>query len=363
MRVLHVIGTLQIGGAENVAVGFLRYADRTKIQMDYLVYDQNESDFTKEVRELGGRVIRVDGMNDIKSNRLHILEKVIKDNGPYDVVHSHLMFHNGLVMKAAARCKVPVRISHAHSTQIGKKKGMIVSLYCSLMRSLILKNATKLVACGFKAGETLYGKEKNDKIVIANNRIDAKKFEYSLVKNKMYRKKLNIEVDKKIIVMVGHIISLKNHFYALSIMEELVKKRDDYQLIIIGEGELRNQIEEKVKKDGLEEYVRFTGAVSNVDEYMIASDYLIMPSWYEGFPVTLVEAQASGLQCIVSENISKEVNITGNVLFESINDEAISKWIEALLEPYKRENKYKMIVDADFDVSNYGDWITSFYIG
>lgn len=364
IRILHVIGTLRIGGAENVAVNLYRNIDKDKYEMDYLVYDEIESKYTEEVRALGGKVLR---FPEVLDNRFQITKKlcnIMRENGPYDVVHSHLMFHNGYVMKAAKLVGISCRISHAHSTRSGKNESSIIwKMYMKSMQKNILKYATKCVACGKEAGYFLYGKENFDKLgTVINNRIDAKKYQYSIEKKQAYRDELNID-SKYTFLMVGHLIPLKNHMFFFKVFKELVKYLEDVKLLVLGEGELKQELIDWVKENELDAKISFTGNVNNVNEYMIASDYLVMPSLYEGLPVTLVEAQAAGLRCFVSKNITDEADFSG--LFVKLDiDASINDSKQVVLKNlhYDREDKYQLVKDKDYDICNFSSWLNAFYL-
>lgn len=353
IRVLHVIGTLHIGGAENVAMNCLRCIDRDKYHIDFLVYDNEKSPYTEEVAELGGKVIR----KNVLHNRFLIqrsLIEVMKSSGPYDIVHSHLMFHNGYVMQVAKRCHIKKRISMAHSTSDGRSKNSIIALiYRIYMRKLIKENSTRYLACGQKSGEYLYGKkffDKNGEII--RNRIDAKKYEYSKKKQDLYRKKIGIE-DEIVFLIVGHLIPLKNHIFAFHVFREMKKEIPNLRFIVLGDGERKNELQYWVEEHDLKEDIIFYGNVKNVNEYMIAADFLFMPSLYEGLPVTLIEAQSAGLMCFVSDHITKEVKLTNLIHFLSI-DQGTDIWVKTVKQflDYTRENKIKAIINQHYDLSD-----------
>ena len=362
IKILHVIGTLQIGGAENIAMNCFRFIDRDKYSVDYLVYDNENSPYTKEVIELGGRVIR----KNVLHNRVYlqkVLMDVMKDYGPYDIVHSHLMFHNGYVMRAAKRCNIKKRISMAHSTSDGRCKLSILSfIYRTYMRSIIRRNATQYLACGKKSGEYLYGKKffaKKGSII--KNRIDVKKFAYNKEMQVSLRKQLNMD-NEVVFLIVGHLIPLKNHLFAFQVFKAIKNEIPKSKIIVLGDGDEKNKLEEWVAQNNLNTDIIFCGNVKNVNEYMIAADFLFMPSLYEGFPVTLVEAQSAGLMCFVSDHITKEIKLTNLVRFISI-DEGIDPWVREIKRclHYTRENKIDAIINQNYDLSDLGDELERLY--
>lgn len=359
IKILQVIGTLKIGGAENVAVNLFRYIDRTKYQMDYLVYDEEDSPYVTEVEQMGGKVIRV---CDLFGNRLTIEKKlytIFLENGPYHAIHSHLMFHNGLVLSAANKANIPIRISHAHTNNDGKHS-IFANSYRKIMRYKILKNATKLVACSENAGKYLYNEKICNNVAILNNRIDSLKFRYSHEKHHHY-KSLFFQDDFNIII-VGHLIKLKNHKFILETFDALLKIDNRYSLTILGDGEMMSELENITNEMNCRNKVFFTGNVLNVNEYMLAADLLVMPSIYEGLPVTLIEAQASGLRCIVSDGVDKNADITGLIKFLPI-DQGVNEWVHEILDSkyYKRKDTFNIIKEQHYDISDFGIWLTELY--
>ena len=364
IKVLQVIGTLCVGGAETVAMNCLRCVDRERYNMDFLVYDQIRSPYTAEAGKLGAKVIR----KNVLCHRRHVeqaLEEVMKQYGPYDVVHAHLLFHNGYVMSAAVKCGIPKRISMAHSTSDGHGRwSPAACLYRLWMRRKIKRNATDFLACGNKAGAYLYGHdffENSGRIL--KNRIRAGAFAYSGRKHEYFRKKLRLG-SGRIFLIAGHLIPLKNHRFAFRLFDRLQKKIPECRLIVLGDGALRNELEDFVAKGDMSHKISFAGTVENVNEYMIAADFLLMPSFYEGFPVTLIEAQAAGLMCFVSDRITDETRLTEHIRYLPI-DRGTAPWEQAVLQSlrYTRKSGLKAVVSGHFDLSDLGGELDRLYTG
>ena len=319
IKVLQVVGSLRIGGAETVAMNIYRYIDRNKFEFHYLVYGDDVGAYESEVEKLGGKVIHLDKafIRDFHHYKEEI-KRIMQKEGPYEIIHTHMMFHNALVLKAAYCVGIPIRVSHAHSTNDGAEDSgllhkVIRFFYRSCSKVIIHKYATNFLACGEKSGYCLYGKvffrKKGLKI---NNGIDLKKYAYDHSTHYRLRKMMGVG-EKKVFLCVGHLEKVKNHIFLLKALSEIVSK--NYIMYFLGEGKLRNSLEEFVQKNNLENNVRFMGNVNNVNEYMILADCLFMPSLFEGVPVTLLEAQAASLKCVVSDKVDEEVKITENVKF------------------------------------------------
>lgn len=360
IRILEVIGSLKVGGQERVATSIAEYIDKEKFQVDYLVYDDVESPNTKIVLDNGGNIIRV---KDIYSNRLKIMErfeKVMRENGPYDVVHAHGMFNNGYVMRAAKKAGIKCRIAHAHSTNdLKEKKDFIYEIYKKIMLGYMLKYSTSFVACGKMAGCYLFGAERFLREgTIFYNRIDSRRYKYSDSKYKQLRNKLGVG-NRKVFIIVGRLDRVKNHRFAFTVFNEYCKYDSTCLLFVLGDGEQCEYLKRCVIDLELDRRIIFLGNVCNVNEYMIAADCLLMPSFYEGLPVTLIEAQASGLHCIVSDTITKEVDIAGLISWRNIND--ISGWVDTMKLSYERVDIGKKIESNNYDYCNYTKWLTNFY--
>lgn len=362
-KIIQVIGTLHIGGAENIALNMYRYINREEYEMHYLVYDNETSIYTTEIEKMGGKIIRVP---DIFNNRFRVKDRlytIFKKYGPYDAVHSHLMFHNGLVLKAAKQAGIPIRISHAHTTNDGRNNSYFRCFYRIIMRHMILKNGTKFIACSEASGNYLYNLKNNfENLIILNNKVDALKFQYNDIRYNKYRSDLFNE--GKNIICVGHLIPLKNQSYILDVFKKLLKRDSSFNLTIIGDGELMDELKKLTTMYCINNKVNFVGNVNNVNEYMIGADMLVMPSLYEGLPVTLIEAQAAGLPCLVSENIDHKVNITDLIVFLPINKSDEDKWVEQMikLSSFDRQDTYDLIKKCHYDISDYKEILNTLYI-
>lgn len=354
IKVLQIVGNLRIGGAETVAMNLYRYIDREKFEFHYLVYGNEIGDYEKEVWELGGKIIHI---NYIPKNMLtytKILRKVVNENGPYQIIHSHMMYHNGIVLKSARKLGIPVRISHAHSTNDGSSTENFIKLclryiYLKIARAWIKNNATKYISCGEKAGEALYGKSFFEKKgLLLKNGIDLQKYVFNNSMRRALRTQYGLD-NKRVYACIGHFQPVKNHVFLIHIFNEICKVDKTAILVLLGDGTLKEKIEILVKEKNLSDKVIFMGNVNNVSEWLQAIDFLLMPSLYEGVPLTLIEAQAAGLKCFVSDTVSKETDITDTLKFLSLK--IPEQWVEITKENsnYIRENDITQLVDAGYN--------------
>ncbi len=322
IKVLHVVRIMNRGGAETFIMNVFRNIDRTKYEFYFLCMDKNKGDYDDEINSLGGKIIRINSINDVNTLK-HIKEvKNVIKKGKYDVVHCHTLLHCGLICFISWLLGVKVRISHAHSTSDSREKNLKRKCYMFLMRMLIKLFANYKVACGELAAHYLYGRNISNVYLIYNG-IDLSKYgnmsEDAIKKLKM---EIGISDNAYVIGHVGRFSKVKNHEFFISLAKCLEKNKVSFQIVLVGDGELKNEIIKKVKTNNLEKYFIFTGVRNDVERIMQCFDVFVMPSFYEGFPVTIIEALASNLNCIISDTISKEVNIVkGAIKFFSLNSD------------------------------------------
>ena len=361
IKVLHVIGSLKIGGAENVAMNFSRYLDKQKFKCDYLVFNNEVGEYEKEAIDLGCKVIRIESPNKGYMDYVKNLKEVLKDNR-YDVIHSHTLLNNGITLKVAYDMKIRKRISHSHSTDSGVEESLKYKIYKYFMKKMIKKYSTDIIACGEDAGNYLYGKKefKNSGIIV-NNGIDINKYSYNEEKRNESRKELGIE-NELVVGHVGRFTKVKNHDFLIDIFNEIYKYDKYSKLLLIGDGELREEIESKIRSLGLENNVILTGIRTDVSDLQQAIDVFVFPSLYEGLPVAMIEAQAGGIPCITSENVTQEVKITDSVEFMSL-EKSPKDWANKIIEFRKknRRDTSKDLILAGFDINSTIEEVTKIY--
>ena len=321
MMKLLIVNTVPftLDGINSVILNYYRAMDKNDMQIDFVMITQPYEEIKKEISDNGGKIYVIHGRSRNPLSYVKQLFKIVKD-GQYDIVHAHgnsctLAFE----MIAAKIGGARVRIPHSHNSNC-KHKAMH-----TLLKPFFNRYYTHGFACGEKAGEWLYGKRK---FTIINNGINLKNYLFSQQTRDMYRKKLNL-IDKKVIGHVGNFIPRKNDLFLIDIFAELYKMDSSYRLLTIGDGKLKQEVQEKVAGIGLEEAVIFTGLRDDVPELMQAMDIFVLPSIFEGLPLTLIEAQSAGLPCVVSDKVSNEVKITDLVEFISI-DKSAAEWVKRI---------------------------------
>lgn len=350
IRVGHIIGKWLGGGVESVVMNYYRHIDRSKIQFDFICDSDSTNIPYEEIEKLGGRVILVPPYQKV-FKYIKELKKVFKENN-YKIVHSHINTLSVFPLYAAKKAGVKVRIAHSHSTTNKKEKKK--NLMKQVLRPLSKIYATDYFACSELAGRWLFGDKTYNKgeVFILNNAIDVEKFAYNEKIRKEKRKELKIKDSTLVIGHIGRFVAQKNHTFLIDIFNEVHKKNKDSILLLVGQGPLMDEIKEKVNDLNLTNYVKFLGQRNDVNELYQAFDVFVLPSLYEGLPVVGVEAQASGLLCLLSDDMTKETKILDSTKFMSLNESA-NKWASKLLKEnskFERKNKIEEFSKNGFNI-------------
>ena len=317
-RVLIVAGKLYIGGAERVCRDIGYFADPVLYQIDYLVFGDSVGAYEAELIEKGCRIWHLAPPRDSYRAFCSALNRLIRSNA-YDVVHCHTMFNSGLVLYVAKQCGIPIRIAHSHSIQGPEHRSWKQQAYERLMRRCILRNATHYIGCGKAAGNWLFGQKAfSEKGIVLLNGIELDRYRFDPEKRLALRQKHGWQ-DKFLMGHVGHLASVKNQIFLIRMLPELFRKRPDAHLLLLGEGSDRPMLEAAIRELELGENVTMPGNVNNVNEYLSAMDVFVFPSLFEGMPLSVVEAQANGLPCLLSDRVPKDVHYAAK-RFDITND-------------------------------------------
>ncbi|MWW23656.1 glycosyltransferase [Algibacter lectus] len=353
-RVLHIVGGMNRAGAETMLMNLYRKIDKSKYQFDFVYFKDSKCDYDEEIIELGGRIFRINSTNAIL--RTLNLIKLIKKEKPFHAVHAHMLFSNGVHVLAAYLAKVDMRISHSHNTSDLNSKTISGRLYQNVSRRLIVMFSTHFIACGEAAGEFLF--PNNDQVQYLLNAIDVEEFCNNRVVNRNFLKKeLNLDDSTTVITQIGRIAPVKNHEFTISFAEYLVKNGHKFVVNIVGSGPLEKGLMKLVEEKELCNVVNFLGIRSDIPNILAGTDLMIMPSFHEGFPVVLVESQASGVPSLISNNISSEVDMGLKlVAFSGLNDE-FSTWETKLYDILQRKHvdavkRLEVLSSKGFNINN-----------
>lgn len=330
VRVLHVVHSLLYGGIETYVLNVLRYMERNLVQGDVCTVGRDRGIRTGEAEQSGARVLSCPLRSKLLGLPISVrrpykfirkLTAVIKQ-GNYDIVHSYINFMNGFIMRAADLAETPVRIAHACTILDWSRVTLLRNLFPIWMRYWIRRHSTHMIGDSKPAMNTLYGVDwQNDpKCQLHYCGINLDSFSNNEVNRTKVRRELGLPDDVPVIGHVGRISEPKNHKFLVDVFAEFVSLHPEAYLLLVGDGPMRPMIETYVHEIGLWDRVIFTGVKKNVSELMLAMDIFVFPSLYDSLPQAVIEAQVSGLRCLISECISEEAAaIPDAVYYLSLN--------------------------------------------
>lgn len=362
IRIAQIIGKWLGGGVEAVVMNYYRHLDHSKVQFDFICDDDSTNIPYDEIEKLGGKVILIPPYQKVFKYQKE-LRRVLRD-GKYKIVHSHINTLSVFPLYAAKKVGVPVRIAHSHSTT--NKKEWKKNLLKQVLRPFSKKYATNYMCCSELAGRWLFGDKAYDegKVYLLNNAIDLDKFKYDKKIGDKKRKELGIKEDTIVIGHIGRFVAQKNHNFLIDIFNQFHKKEKNSILLLAGQGPLQEEIKNKVRELGLDDSVKFLGQRNDANELYQVFDVFLLPSLYEGLPVVGVEAQASGLLCFFSDDMTKETKVLDSTVFMSLSNTA-EEWAGEILtnlKDYKRINTKSEVSDNGFDIEIEARKLEKYYI-
>lgn len=346
-KVLYVGMTESLGGIESFVINFWRNFDKDRISIDFLKLSDNIY-FEDEIVNGGSKVFRIENRRSNPFKHISQIVKFLKNHPEYEIIHFHLLSASNIEPVIIAKLLGRKIVIHSHSQWKGNDN--LSNILHKINKPILNFIADKKLACSKEAGEWMYGKNSYQ---IIKNAIDTKKYKFDInIRNKV-RDQFNFK-NEFVIGNVGRLVSVKNQEFLIDLFKRVHEKDINTKLIIVGEGELRQQLEKKISQYNLENNIVLTGLRNDVNELMQGMDIFILPSHFEGLPLVAVEAQASGLPCIISENVSSEACIIKNSERIALED-GIEKWSERVL--YFRDNVdrigcYEDIKKSGYDIEN-----------
>lgn len=334
VRVLHVVGSMTRGGIETWLMHVLRRVDRQRIEMDFVVHTDVTAAYDEEVLSLGSRIIPcLHPSNPVRYARN--FRRILRESGPYDVVHSHVDHFNGYVLRLAHSAGVPSRIAHSHNdtSSLQVRAGTRRRLYLSTMKRWIRRHATVGLAASRKAAESLFGPEwdGDPRWRLLYYGIDLSPFRIHEDRTGV-RRPLGIPDDAIVIGHAGRFVRQKNHRFLVEIAAEVGRREPGMRLLLIGDGSLRPAVEKMVAEAGLRERTLFAGVREDVPRLMLgAMDVFLMPSLHEGLPLVLIEAQAAGLPIVMSSVIPGEAAVVSKLVTRLSLEADAATWADAIL--------------------------------
>lgn len=360
IRILHVLGRLDRGGAETMIMNLYRNINRSQIQFDFVIHTNDQCEFNEEILGLGGKIyniIRYNGKNHFAYKRAW--ETLLTAHPEYRLIHGHMRSTASIYLKIAKRYGLTT-IAHSHST--ASRGNKIEQLVKNLMQIPIRYIADYKFACSLDAGRWLFGNkiELKNNFYLIKNAINIKKFTFDKKTRDLIRNKYNLD-DKFVLGHVGNFTAPKNHNFLLDLFVEVQKTKKNTALLLIGDGELKKQIQEKALKLGISSKVIIIKAENNVNEFLQAMDIFLFPSYFEGLGIAAIEAQAAGLPCIISNKVPEEVILTNLVVRLPL--QSIEDWNAVIFNTNlsNRKNTSNLIRQQGYDIIDQANKMKSLY--
>lgn len=364
VRVLMLFTILNRGGAETMVMNYYRHIDRTIVQFDFVVHREERGAYEDEIEQLGGRIYRFMPLRPWTIPQYKRQIKQFFDEHPeYRIIHGQCSESGYFFYKEAAKRGVPVIIAHAHNSKAGYDLKWPFRTY---MKHMMRHSITHQFTCGKEAAQWLFGERLAQKATLQHNAIETKKFQFNQLSRESKRKELGIGEDTLVIGHIGRFEQQKNHFFVVKVFQQLHARRPNSLLLLIGSGgNKEKKIRQLVADLHLEQFVMFLGSRSDVPHLLHAMDLFLFPSFMEGFPLSLLEAQCSGLPCVVSEGVPQETCITYLVTRLS-HKESAEQWAETIIRQSSfscdRAGYARQIAEAGYDIKKNAQWLEDFYL-
>ena len=358
VKVLEMIACLNYGGSQAMIVNLCKAMNRNEVQCDFVVDHPEYSGMEDIVRSLGSELYV---MPTFKGTNIAEVKKSWNDlfeaHPEYQILHSHSRSYASIYLPIAKKHGLKT-IIHSHNTSNGNGIAAVVK---DVLKYPLRKQADYFFGCSKEAGEWLFGKKiiSGDRFFVLNNAIDTDQFTFNEDIRSSYRKEFHLG-NKKTFIQVGRFSPQKNQLFTLNLFSDYLAKDDESHLFLVGNGDQKEKIEQEIDSLGISDHVTILEYRNDVNKLLQMADVFLMPSFYEGLSVAAVEAQASGIKCLLSENCDHNVDITGLCSFLPLKkEEWLSKMEEDVtIRPYTKP----YIVKAGFDVNETAKWLQDFYV-
>lgn len=357
IRVLHMIGSLNIGGSQSMILSLYQALDKSKIQFDFIIDHAKERFLAEQVEDLGARVYTMPCFNGSNFNKVKkAWNRFFEEHPEYKILHSHVRSYASVYLPIAKKHGVKT-IIHSHSTSNGT--GIKAAVKACLQYPL-RHQADYFFSCSEDAGRWLFGNKVvgSERHFVLKNAIDALRYRFSEPVRNEYREELKLE-DNDVYIHVGRFCAAKNHAFLLRVFKRIYAQNPNARLLLAGTGELEQECCQQVKMLGIDQAVQFLGNRNDVARLLQAADCFLFPSLWEGLGIVAVEAQAAGLPCLCSDSVPDLVKVTDQCQFLALDEEL---WAQhAVLCSAEQRDTYSEIVAAGYDVSATAAWLQDFY--
>lgn len=361
IRVLHIVPALDGGGVENLLLNYYSHMNKDKFVFDFIVHGKNVGALESVFEKMGSKIYHIPPKHESFLQNLKAMQRIIND-GNYDVVHAHQGAIGTFPMYFAKKAGVRCRITHSHVAFM--RESLLRKIINKFLLIFLKKYATDWFACGTDAGRFLWGDNavNNGKVHVMNNAIEIDKFTFNPLIREEMRHQLDVD-GKFVIGNVGRLSYQKNHEFLIRVFNEIYKLEKNGVLLLVGRGELEDDVRQQVEELGLTEAVKFLGIRNDVPSLLQAMDVFLLPSRYEGLPVVLVEAQAAGLVSVVADTITKEVKVTDKVIYISLEESYLGWANEVLMftNGYERKDTFPQMQLGGYDILQEAKKMELFY--
>jgi glycosyltransferase involved in cell wall biosynthesis len=309
----------------------LRHIDRDKFQVDFLVHKEDKGSYDEEIRAIGGQIYYCADPKNLGRYAAKFSD-IVARNGPFDVIHSHVYWSSGYILRLAHRAGIPIRIAHSHTATEATGRNVPRRFYQHLMRSWIAQHGTHRIASSRQAAEALFGKRAAQILYYG---LDFTSFR-DLECRERVKHRLGVPDGRLVVGHVGRFVPVKNHTFMIDILERLIAEGTDAHLMLVGDGPLLSTIKAQVEARGLSDRCTFTGEQSQVAPFFSAMDVFVLPSHYEGLGIVAVESQAAGVPLVVSTGVPKEVDVISGLIEHVPLSAGPSVWASAVKHRLKR---------------------------
>lgn len=368
IKILHVFHRMDMGGAESLILNIYRNIDRTKFQFDFMVHTNEKGFFDEEIKKLGGNIYYMTRFSPFKIKQYKESWIDFLKYNDYNYIHCHISYSAIIIAKVAKKQGLKIIVhSHCMSAQ-GEYKSLNVRFKNSIVK-LQQRDLNKYVyyklACSVEAGKWLFGSSgvKKDNFILINNGIVLKDYAYSDEYRIKYREEFGVAKDSFIVGNVGRFAEQKNHLFLLEVFKEIRKRNEKAVLMLIGSGDLESKIRTRAKELRISKDVIFCGVRNDVSRILSTFDTFVFPSIREGFGISILEAEANGLRCFISDNIPASINVTNNVVFISLK-ETPDFWAEQILNNSGRDyQSIELIQTKGYDIIGVVETLEALYKG
>ena len=357
VKVLEMIGALNFGGSQAMIVNLCKHMNKENVQCDFIVDHPEYMGMAPIVEEMGSKIyimptFRGTNLKEVNAAWNHFF----LEHPDYQILHSHSRSYASVYLPITKKYGLKT-IIHSHNTSNGKG---IVALIKNLLQYPLRKRADYFIGCSKEAGLWLFGEKivNGNKFFVLNNAIDTDRFTYDEDIRNEYRENFHLK-DEKVFIQIGRLSEQKNYLFTLKIFNKYLENDKDARLFIVGNGDLKNAIINKINEYNIADKVVMLEGRSDVNNLLQMADVFLMPSLFEGLSVAAVEAQASGIRCLLSDKCNPDVNITGLCEFLPLKEDV---WVNKMSEDLSlREYTKDRIIEAGFDVNTTAMWLEDFY--